>query len=150
MRPGSIDNWQSTALFGFRAAVLGQTVAIAAQAVLAGLALSGYSTALAAHMMVGGFALFISVVQVALALLLEREVRREALVASAGLLIGEGVQMASGRLHLFAVHLPLGVALFAGAVMLSLWAMDVVPACDCPPSRVTVGRWAGSSIGDEL
>src|SRR5713101_5232647 len=96
-------------------------VAVVGQALLAGLALSGDAGALGAHMVNGGLALLISVVQVVFGLLGKSQLPRWALIASVALFLGEGAQMASGRLHLFVVHLPLGLALFAGLAPLVLW-----------------------------
>ena len=122
-RPGIIS--------AFRAAVIGQTLAVFLQPLLAGLALSGNLAALNAHMMLGGLALLISLAQVVLALFLGSDMPRPAVAASVGLFVGEGAQMASGRLHLFVFHLPIGAALFAGLTLTSLWVLNVVPICDC-------------------
>ncbi|GEM_PF-5998901 len=46
--------WRSKISFGFRAAVIGQTLAVAGQALLAGMALSGSANAAEAHMKLGG------------------------------------------------------------------------------------------------
>ena len=123
MVSGRNDNWQSGIALGFRAAAIGQMIAVLCQALLAGLALSGDSGALAAHMVNGAIALVISLLQVlfAMRLKISNQLPRWALVASLGLLFGEGLQMASGRLHLFVVHLPVGLALFTGLVPLVLW-----------------------------
>jgi hypothetical protein len=115
------DSWRSGIALTFRAAVFGQTIAVLGQALLAGLAISGDARALAAHMINGGLALLISGVQVVFGVLMKSQLPRWALIASVALFLGEGIQMASGRLHLFAVHLPLGLALFAGLVPLVLW-----------------------------
>jgi hypothetical protein len=96
-------------------------IAVLVQAALAGLALSGYGRALSAHMVNGALSLLISLLQVGFGVLLKNQLPRWALRVSVVLLGGEGIQMASGRLQLFAVHLPLGLALFAGLVPLVLW-----------------------------
>jgi hypothetical protein len=127
MTPARIRNWPSAILFGFRLAVLAQTLAVISQALLAGLALSGNAGALKTHMELGGLALLASVGQLAFSLLLRRELPSWIVSASAGLAIGEGVQMVSGRLHLFALHLPLGAVLFAGLTVSSLWAIGGTP-----------------------
>jgi hypothetical protein len=44
------------------------------------------------------------------------------IAASIGLTAAEGFQMASGRLQLFALHLPLGTALFGASIALAIWA----------------------------
>ena len=128
---GVSDNPRPGILSAFRAAVIGQTLAVFLQPLLAGLALSGNLAALNAHMMLGGLALLISLAQVMLALFLGSDMPRPAVAASVGLFVGEGAQMASGRLHLFVFHLPIGAALFAGLTLTSLWVLNVVPICDC-------------------
>ena len=130
----------------FRGAVLGQTLAVFLQPLLAGLALSGNLGALNAHMMLGGLALFISLVQVVLAFFLGNDIQRTAIAASVGLFFGEGAQMASGRLHLFVFHLPIGAALFAGVMLSSLWVLNVVPICDCGQTVRTYPSPASSII----
>jgi hypothetical protein len=106
---------------GFRAMVGGQVITVLAQALLGGLALSGDASALSAHMVNGGIALVISLTQVVFGLLMKDQLPRWALIASVALFFGEGSQMVSGRLHLFFVHLPLGLLLFGGLVPVVLW-----------------------------
>ena len=146
---GSNDTARSSVLLGFRAAVVGQTLAVAGQSLLAGLALSGSAVALNAHMVLGGFALLTSLLQLGLALPLRHALPRWIVPASVGLLVGEGIQMASGKLHLFALHLPLGLALFAGLTAFSLWALNAVRVCDCPPNQSSAYPWSARSIGGE-
>jgi hypothetical protein len=113
------------------AALLGalvlQATALMAQAVLAGLALGG-APALGAHWAVGGASLLLALVQVGAALLLWRSRRAPAWLFAANLLFlaADGAQAAAGRAHAFAVHLPLGVALFAAAAGLSIWSWDLM------------------------
>ena len=126
----AVDKPRPGIISAFRAAVIGQTLAVFLQPLLAGLALSGNLEALNAHMMLGGLALLISLAQVVLALFLGSDMPRPAVAASVGLFVGEGAQMASGRLHLFVFHLPIGAALFAGLTLTSLWVLNVVPICD--------------------
>jgi hypothetical protein len=114
-------SWRSAILLGFRASAIGQMIALFGQALLAGSALSGNSASLTAHMMIGGLALVFSIAQGIFGLFLRNELPEWVLAASAGLLLGEIAQMASGRRHLFAIHLPLGLALFATLVPLVLW-----------------------------
>lgn len=105
--------WRFNIARGFRATIVGHTVALFGQAVLAGLALSGDADALPAHMTLGALTLLISASQVSPALMSRTQIPRWALLASIALLGGDGIQMASGRLHLFVVHLPLGLPLVA-------------------------------------
>ncbi len=104
--------------------IAAQAVALLALALLAGLALSGSKAALEAHMAVGGATILLSIIQAVAALLLRRsgQIPRWPVVASVGFVIGDAVQMAAGRLQLFALHLPLGVGLFGAAIGLAIYA----------------------------
>jgi hypothetical protein len=75
-------------------------------------------------MFVGGAAFSISAVQVVLAFLLRRLAYAPGwlIAASIGLTAAERLQMASGHLQLFALHLPLGTALFGASIALAIWA----------------------------
>jgi asparagine N-glycosylation enzyme membrane subunit Stt3 len=127
---GDSNGRQSLSAIGFRVAATAQLIAVLAQALLAGLALSGNASALAAHVSNGGLALLICLLQLVFALLLSRSNQRLRwlVVASAALFLGEGMQMASGRLHLFVLHLPLGVVLFGGLGPFVVWAWTRRPA----------------------
>lgn len=110
---------------GFRLAIAAQALALLAQAILAGLALSGRGTiALAAHMLVGGTIFVVSAAQLALVLLLWRVAEAPGWLVgvSAGVMAADGLQMASGRLQIFALHFPLGVGLFGASIALGIWA----------------------------
>ena len=109
-------------VWGFRLMIAAQAIALLAQATLAGLALSGRTSAPLGHMFVGGSAFFISAVQVVLAFLLRRLAHAPGwlIAASTGMTAAEGFQMASGRLQLFALHLPLGTALFGASIALAI------------------------------
>ena len=120
-------NWRSAILLGFRATVVGQMIALFGQALLAGFALSGNSASLTAHLMIGGVAVVFSILQVVFVLFLRNKLPEWVLAVSAGLLLGEIAQMASGRRCLFVVHLPLGLALFATLVALVLWIAKDMP-----------------------
>jgi hypothetical protein len=109
----------------FRLAIAARALALLAQATLAGLALSGRGTiALAAHMLVGGTIFVISAAQVVLVLLLWRVAQAPGwlIVVSAGVMAADGLQMASGRSQIFALHLPLGAGLFGASIALGIWA----------------------------
>lgn len=126
-------------VWGFRLAIAAQPVALLAQATLAGLALSARGTkALAAHMMVGGTIFAISAAQVVLVFLLWRAARVPGwlITASVGLMAADGLQMASGRLQVFALHLPLGAGLFGASIALGLWAW-MSRSTQAPQSRRT-------------
>jgi hypothetical protein len=108
----------------FLLVIAGQAAVLPAQALLAGLAISGSEAALGAHMAVGGTSLLISAVQVAAALLLRRSARipRWLIAVSIGFSVADAAQMAAGRLQLFALHLPLGGALFGASIGLAIYS----------------------------
>ena len=117
--------WTTGLVWGFRLAIAAQAVALVVQTIWAGLALSGCSTdALAARMLVGGIIFVISAAQVVLMFLLWRvaQVPGWLTAASVGLIVADGLQMASGRLQIFAIHLPLGAGLFGAPIALAIWA----------------------------
>jgi len=119
-----------------------QAAALMAQGLLAGLALAGGSSALGLHMAVGTVSLVLAVVQVGAVLLLWRQGRGPLRLVAANLLFlaGDGVQAVAGSAHLFALHLPLGVALFGAAVALLIWSWELAW------NRVPSGRRARAAI----
>jgi hypothetical protein len=130
-------------LMVFRLVIATQAVALLAQALLAGLALSGSEAALATHMAVGGATLILSMVQLVAAFLLRRsgQIPGWPVAASIGFVVADAVQMAVGRLQIFALHLPLGVGLFGVAIGLAIyaWAWRLQNA---DPVSVRAGRFA--------
>jgi hypothetical protein len=111
-------------LIGFRIAASAQAIGMFAQAVLAGLALSGSAMALTVHMLNGAATLLASAVQTGVGVILwrSRDIPRWPLIASVAVLAGQVSQMASGRFHAFALHFPLGVGLFGVLTVLVHWA----------------------------
>ena len=114
-------------VISFRMAASAPVLAMFAQVVLAGLAFSDSAIALTAHMLNGAAAVLASAVQTGFAVLLWRwrEVPRWPLIASVAVLAGELSQMVSGRFHVSALHLPLGVGLFGALTVLvfSAWSL---------------------------
>jgi asparagine N-glycosylation enzyme membrane subunit Stt3 len=100
-------------------------MAVLAQAFLAGLALSGSQDALRAHTALGGVTLLLAAVQAVAAFLLRRNPRN---ARTSRRLVGASIaffgcrQCTNGSGSLFALHLPLGVALFGAAVALAIYA----------------------------
>ncbi|MGH7022009.1 MAG: hypothetical protein ACREEB_00310 [Caulobacteraceae bacterium] len=120
-----------------------QAAVLMAQALLAGLALAGGGgPALGAHMAGGGVSLLLAVVQVGLVLALWRQGRGPSWLVAASLvfLAADGMQAVAGRAHLFALHLPLGVALFGAAVGLSIRSWDLARDGERPGARATVAE----------
>ena len=112
-------------VFGFRFVASLAAAAMLVQAALAGLALTGRSAALRAHMFTGAAIFVFSVIEFVFVILLRRttDFPRWPLVASAALLLGQMLQMASGRFLLLSAHIPLGVGLFGLMSVLAYWAL---------------------------
>jgi hypothetical protein len=108
---------------GFRLAASAAALAMLAQSIFAGLALSGHSAALEAHMINGAAVFLLTVAEVVFATLLRRSnaLPRWPLIASTVLLIGQMLQMVSGRFLLLSAHIPLGVGLFGLMTVLACW-----------------------------
>jgi hypothetical protein len=128
-------------------------VVLLTQALLAGLAISGSEAALVAHMAVGGTSLLISAVQVAAALLLRRSARipRWLVAASIGFSVADAAQMAAGRLQLFALHFPLGVALFGASIGLAIyfWGWRAAQIAEPPQARASRFTLKGVPINEK-
>jgi hypothetical protein len=95
--------------------------ALAAGASFGGLALNGAGSALDLHMIAGAAAMLLAVAQ--LAVCLARPAPRRLRLLSLALLLAVAAQAASGAMHVFALHLPLALAIFAGEA-----ALVVAPA----------------------
>ncbi|HSZ50738.1 MAG TPA: hypothetical protein VK801_04135 [Caulobacteraceae bacterium] len=121
----------------FRGALALQVAALLAQPILAGLILIGDAFALSAHMAVGAASLILAAVQAGAGVLLARSGTAPRWLAAANVvfLIVEGLQMGAGRLGLLAIHLPLGVALFGAAVLMSAYAASFLEPTPAQPSR---------------
>jgi hypothetical protein len=132
----------------FRLLIAAQATALLPQALLGGLGLSGSGAALGAHVSFGGAILLASAAQVIAAFLLRRAARipRWVVVASIGLPLVDIVQMVAGRLHVFALHLPLGVALFGASIGLAIYAWAWRPPQIIELSRSPTGGIAVSGI----
>lgn len=129
----------------FRGALALQVATLLAQPILAGLILIGDAFALGAHMAVGAASLIIAAVQAGAGLQLARSGRAPRWLAAANVvfLIVETLQMGAGRLGLLAIHLPLGVALFGAAVLMSAYAASVLepaPAEGGPHAPANLSR----------
>ncbi|HEY2049817.1 MAG TPA: hypothetical protein VGH03_10770 [Caulobacteraceae bacterium] len=132
----------------FRGALALQVIVVFAQALLAGVALSGDAFALGAHRVCGAASLIVAVVQVAAAILLVGLARapRWLVPVNIGFLIAEGLQMAAGRLGLLGIHLPLGVALFGAAVAQAVYAatsLQPAPGRQIPHRAAQVAQRGG-------
>lgn len=97
-------------------------VAICLQPVFAGIYLNGSGAAMRMHEPIGLALTFTSLFQLLIATIWWRSGGR-LLAPAATLLImlGEGIQVAMGYTRQLAIHIPLGIALVAGAVAFAVW-----------------------------
>jgi hypothetical protein len=111
-------------LWLLRAALTVQAVAAVAQPVLAGRYLSGDFDALAIHGGVAGVVLLTTIAAFAAAVLYWLAGRGTGWPALAlvALFVAVITQIAVGALRILAIHIPLGVAIVATAVVLAVWS----------------------------
>ncbi|WP_067176669.1 hypothetical protein [Microtetraspora niveoalba] len=114
--PGWIVWW-------LRIAATGHLAGILAQAVLAGLFVTGDVDMLALHRNNGGFTHVLLYLQLVAAILLWRPGRgpRGPAWASAALVGLETAQIALGQSRVLAGHFPLGVTIFGASAVLAVW-----------------------------
>ena len=118
----------------FRTVVTCETALALGQAVLAGSFLSGHSGALDLHALNATATGLTAVAQTVAALLLWRPGGGPGwpALASAELFAAEAGQMARGYGRVLAVHVPLGVAVIAGTLLMLVWSWK--PAVGTTPS----------------
>jgi hypothetical protein len=95
------------------------------QAAFAGRMIGGDDQSANLHEFTAKVLVLLTVSQIILAILLKRKVGCPTwvLVASGALLAAEVLEFALGHFHSVALHVPLGVALFGGAIRQLLWSM---------------------------
>jgi hypothetical protein len=108
----------------FRVAVTGEAVLALGQAVLAGGFLTGYYPLLALHRENATITGIGAIVATLVAVLQWRPGRGPGwpVFACAGLFGAEALQIALGYTRLLVVHVPLGVSIISGTVLLTVWA----------------------------
>jgi hypothetical protein len=112
---------------------------VLAQAFLAGRDMTGDVDAIAAHGRVGELVALVAVAVVGAALgyVVTARGRWRVLVAAVLLLLADGVQIVIGGLRGLDVHMPLGIAIAVGSVLLLAWSWTAGAAR--PPARLRVG-----------
>jgi hypothetical protein len=100
------------------------TVAVCLQPVLAGYFLSGEADAIDLHGPIGFGLPGLAFVQVIVCVLYGWRGRGHwwALYTSLGLLVAEVLQLLMGQSQVLAVHVPLGVAIVIGVLVLTIWS----------------------------
>lgn len=104
----------------FAAAVVIHAVLVCLQPLLAGWSLDGDGIALEMHGIIGGIIMTVSMVLVPLAVLWWRPCRGSiwAPVLAAVLLVGETFQLGMGYADILILHVPLGVGIVIGSLLL--------------------------------
>jgi hypothetical protein len=95
------------------------------QAVFAGRMIAGDGQAVNFHELTAKVLVLLTGAQVALAVSLKRKAGCSTWIpiASGGLLAAEVIEFAVGHFHNVALHVPLGVAIFGGALRQLFWSM---------------------------
>ncbi|TCO48674.1 hypothetical protein EV646_104496 [Kribbella antiqua] len=102
-------------------------IAICLQPILAGVYLNGSGSALRIHEPIGLAVTFTGVFQLLIATIWWRGGGRLlAPVATLLITLGEGFQVGMGYSRQLAIHIPLGIALVAGAVGFAVWTSRLV------------------------
>lgn len=109
-----------------KAVALAHAAAVVLQPVLAGLYLDGSITPIRIHQHTAYVAFALATAQLLLATMWWRS-RRSAgpMIGSAAIVGAESVQFALGYSRLMTGHVPLGIAIFAGTVAFTVWAVGV-------------------------
>ncbi|HEY1216948.1 MAG TPA: hypothetical protein VGE93_25265 [Bryobacteraceae bacterium] len=121
-------------LNSLRIVMIVQVLTLLLQATFAGMMIGGNHQAANLHEFTAKILVPLAFFQTVLAIVLRVQARCPLWVpvASAALLAAEIVEFSAGHLHNVAVHVPLGVAIFGGALRQLLWATSGATA----PSRV--------------
>ncbi|TDO49178.1 hypothetical protein EV643_106147 [Kribbella sp. VKM Ac-2527] len=103
-------------------------IAVGLQPVLAGVYLNGSSTANRIHEPLGNTIALLCITQLLVATIWWRTGGRlTAVLATAGILAAESVQIGMGYSRQLALHVPLGIAIVAATVALTLWMFGRTP-----------------------
>jgi hypothetical protein len=108
----------------YRGVLIVNVSAMLLQSVFAGRLLGGHPRSLLLHERTAKFLVLLAVAQLMLAVYLRMRsnLPRWIPIASAGLLLAEVIEFAAGDLHMLALHVPLGVAIFGGMLRQLLWS----------------------------
>ena len=100
-------------------------ITMVVQATFAGRMLGGDGRSLSLHELTAKVLVLLGVAQVlvALAMFFKKQCPPWVPIASFGLLAAEVTEFAAGHLHHVAIHVPLGLAIFGGAVRQLIWAV---------------------------
>jgi hypothetical protein len=111
-----------------RLVAVAHAVAVGLQPVLAGVYLNGSSTANRIHEPLGNAVALLCLTQLLVATIWWRTGGRlTAVLATAGILAAESVQIGMGYSRQLALHVPLGIAIVAATVALTLWMFGRAP-----------------------
>jgi len=123
-RTGPVERRLQSSLWLLRAVLTVHLLAVLAQPILAGMFLTGDVDAIEWHVTVG-FTLVadgLLVIAAALGYVLVGRGRWEVLPAAVLLFLADGLQIGMGFGRVLEIHLPLGVAVVVGSVLLAGWS----------------------------
>lgn len=128
-RPAPVRKPRIT-LWTLRLTVTVHLLAVLAQPVLAGRYLTGDVDAIQVHGVVGSMPALVAmiVIAAALAYVVGGRGRLWVLPVAVLLFLADGFQIGSGHGRELRLHVPLGVAIVVGAVLLAAWAWSPAPA----------------------
>jgi len=111
-------------VLAFRFGSVVNVLAMITQALFAGEILSGKTSGPALHLAMAKFLVICGAFQLAAAFAMRRKdlCPRSLLIAVAGVLAAEILEFGLGEFHNLLLHVPLGVAIFGGAVRQLLWS----------------------------
>jgi hypothetical protein len=115
------SDWQTKLMTALQVVLAIHAASGFAQAVSAGIFLSGHDAAVGFHGGIAGFMMIVSLLQVITAVFLWKpggQSLRIALISGA-IFLAEVVQMGTGVTHILSVHVPLAVGIILGLVRLS-------------------------------
>jgi hypothetical protein len=111
----------------FRLILFATVLTMVVQATFAGRMLAGDSLSANLHEFTAKVLVLLGCTQTlsAIALRVKKHCPRWVPIASLGLVAAEVAEFAAGHLHHVAIHVPLGVAIFGGAIRQLVWAVSV-------------------------
>jgi hypothetical protein len=125
MEEQNFMTWMKT----YRTVVLINLLMIFAQFGLAGQMLGGRGSAVAIHGFTGVLLVLLALVQTALSIGLKTKSIGPTwlVVANVGIIVAEVIEAACGHFHNLALHVPLALAIFGGAIRQLFWAVRETP-----------------------
>jgi hypothetical protein len=110
----------------FRTGAIAQAILFIVQAAFAGSLLAGSAEASRMHELTAKVLVLLAIFQcgAAIALRVKRDAPPSIVVTSVLLVLAEVLEFAAGHFHQVALHVPLGVGIFGGALRQLFWAIE--------------------------